>query len=142
MSDVQPHYALRDEFLSTWSRTRLSRKSQSSNYQELLMFFDQGDVGRYERTAILRETKWRWSRKQFNERTADKKQVNVFLSKTVITQFDVLAQVHDLKRVQIIEDQVRMETGTAGRDRKISQNEHHGLLSSSPATRYFNQISN
>lgn len=74
------------------------------------MFFDQGDIGRHERTAILREIKRRWSRKQFDERTADKKQVNVILSKTVIAQLDALAKAHGLKRAQIIENLVRMET--------------------------------
>ena len=87
-----------------------SRQTPISNYQELLMFFDQGDVGRHERTAILREIKRRWSRKQFDERAADKKQVNVILSKTVIAQLDALAKAHGLKRAQIIENLVRMET--------------------------------
>ncbi|OPK10073.1 hypothetical protein [Pseudomonas sp. VI4.1] len=87
-----------------------SRQTPISNYQELLMFFDQGDVGRHERTAILREIKRRWNRKQFDERAADKKQVNVILSKTVIAQLDALAKAHGLKRAQIIENLVRMET--------------------------------
>jgi len=87
-----------------------TRQTPISNYQELLMFFDQGDVGRHERTAIVREIKRRWSRKQFDERTADKKQVNVILSKTVIAQLDALAKAHGLKRAQVIENLVRMET--------------------------------
>lgn len=89
-----------------------TRQTPISNYQELLMFFDQGDIGRHERTAILREIKRRWNRKQFDERTADKKQVNVILSKTVIAQLDALAKAHGLKRAQIIENLVRMETDT------------------------------
>ncbi len=73
------------------------------------MFFDQEDIGRNERTAMIREIKRRWSRKQFDERAADKKQVNVMLSKTVIAQLDALAETHGMKRAQIIESLVRME---------------------------------
>ena len=80
-----------------------------SNYQELLMFFDQEDFGTNERTAMIREIRRRWSRKQFDERAADKKQVNVMLSTTVIAQLDALAKAHGLKRAQIIENLVRME---------------------------------
>ncbi|MBA1275326.1 hypothetical protein [Stutzerimonas azotifigens] len=86
-----------------------SRRPPISNYQELLMFFDQEDIGRNERTAMIREIKRRWSRKQFDERAADKKQVNVMLSKTVIAQLDTLAETHGLKRAQVIESLVRME---------------------------------
>lgn len=86
-----------------------SRQSPIGNYQELLMFFDQEDIGRNERTAMIREIKRRWSRKQFDERAADKKQVNVMLSKTVIAQLDALAETHGMKRAQIIESLVRME---------------------------------
>ncbi len=58
---------------------------------------------------MIREIKRRWSRKQFDERAADKKQVNVMLSKTVIAQLDALAETHGMKRAQIIESLVRME---------------------------------
>lgn len=88
------------------------RQTPISNHQELLIFFDYEDIGRTERAAMIREIKRRWSRKQFDERTADKKQVNVLLSKTVITQLDKLAKAHDLKRAQIIENLVRMEAET------------------------------
>ena len=74
------------------------------------MFFDQADVGRYERAAMIREIKKRWSRKQFDERAADKKQVNVMLSKAVIAQLDALAETRGVKRAQIVENLVRMET--------------------------------
>lgn len=86
-----------------------SRQPPISNHQELLMFFDQEDIGRNERAAMIREIKRRWSRKQFDERAADKKQVNVMLSKTVIAQLDALAETHGLKRAQVIEHLVRME---------------------------------
>lgn len=97
------------EWLKKKYLSPLSRQTPLSNYQELLMFFDQEDIGRSERTAMIREIKRRWSRKQFDERAADKKQVNVMLSKTVIAQLDALAEAHGLKRAQIIENLVRME---------------------------------
>ena len=97
------------EWLQKNYLTLFSRQPPISNHQELLMFFDQEDIGRNERTAMIREIKRRWSRKQFDERTADKKQVNVMLSKTVIAQLDALAEAHGMKRAQVIENLVRME---------------------------------
>jgi hypothetical protein len=86
-----------------------SLQTPISNYQELLIFFDHEDISRSERAVMIREIKRRWNRKQFDERTADKKQVNVMLSKSVITQLDELAKKHGLKRAQIIERLVKME---------------------------------
>ena len=97
------------EWLKKKYLSPVSRQTPISDYQELLMFFDQKDIGRNERTAMIREIKRRWSRKQFDERAADKKQVNVMLSKTVIAQLDALAEAHGLKRAQIIENLVRIE---------------------------------
>lgn len=76
------------------------------------MFFDHADLGRYERATMIREIKKRWARKQFDERAADKKEVNVMLSKAVIAQLDALAETHAVKRTQIIENLVRRETDT------------------------------
>lgn len=97
------------EWLQKKYLTSFSRQPPISSHQELLMFFDQEDIGRNERTAMIREIKRRWSRKQFDERAADKKQVNVMLSKTVIVQLDALAEAHGLKRAQVIENLVSME---------------------------------
>lgn len=97
------------EWLEKKHLSPLSRQAPISNHQELLMFFDQADVGRYERAAMIREIKKRWSRKQFDERAADKKQVNVMLSKAVIAQLDALAETRGVKRAQIIENLVKME---------------------------------
>lgn len=97
------------EWLQKNHLSPLSRQTPISNYQELLMFFDQEGLGRNERKAMIREIKRRWSRKQFDVRTADKRQVNVMLSKSVIAQLDALAEAHGLKRAQIIENLVRKE---------------------------------
>ncbi|KTS78409.1 hypothetical protein NS274_06795 [Pseudomonas oryzihabitans] len=98
------------EWLQKNHLSPITRQTPISNYQELLMFFDQGDVGRHERTAMIREIKRRWNRKQFGERTADKKQVNLLLSKEAIDQLDALSQKHGLKRAQIVEALIAMET--------------------------------
>lgn len=87
-----------------------SRKLPISNYSELLIFFDQANLGRHEQKAMIQEIKKRWSRQQFDERNADKKQINVLLSKAVIAQLDELAKRHDLKRAQVLETLVRMES--------------------------------
>ncbi len=89
-----------------------SRQIPISNHQELQMFFDQEDIGPNERIAIIQGIRQLWSKKQFNARSSDKKQVNVLLSKAVIAQLDALAETHGMKRAQIIEHLVRMETDT------------------------------
>ena len=81
-----------------------------SNYQELLMYFDEAKFGTGEQKAVIRGIKQRWSRKQFDERTTDKKQVNVMLSKSVITILDELAKKHDLKRGQVLDRLITMES--------------------------------
>lgn len=81
-----------------------------SNYQELLMYFDEAKFGTGEQKAVIRGIKQRWSRKQFDARTTDKKQVNVMLSKSVITILDELAKKHDLKRGQVLDRLITMES--------------------------------
>lgn len=74
------------------------------------MFFDQEELGRNEQKAIIQQIKRRWSRKQFDERSADKKQCNVMLSKDVIDLLDKLAEQHDLKRAQVLERLITKES--------------------------------
>ena len=74
-----------------------------SNYKELLIFFDEAQLRHTEQKAIIQYIKKRWSRKQFDERAADKKQLNVMLSKNVIELLDTLAKKHELKRAQVLE---------------------------------------
>ena len=81
-----------------------------NNYKELLMYFDEAELGRNELKAIIQTIKKRWNRKQFDERTADKKQVNVMLSKTAIELLDTLAKKHELKRAQVLELLITMES--------------------------------
>ena len=90
----------------------LSLRHPISNHQELLMFFDQADYSAIEQRAILKDIKQRWSRKQHGERTAaaGKKQVNVELSKSVISLLDKLAKKHELKRPQVLELLITMES--------------------------------
>ncbi len=74
-----------------------------SSYEDLLIFFDKENLAPYMQKAIIQQIKRKWSRKQFDERSADKKQVNVMLSNSVIKQLDQLATKHELKRAQVIE---------------------------------------
>lgn len=97
------------EWLETHHLSEFPRQLPISNYQELLMFFDAANLRSYEQKVMIQEIKKRWNRQQFDERNADKKQVNVMLSKTVIAQLDALAETHGLKRAQVIESLVRME---------------------------------
>lgn len=81
-----------------------------NNYKELLLYFDEAELGRNEMKAIIQTIKKRWNRKQFDERTADKKQINVMLSKTAIELLDTLAKKHELKRAQVLELLITMES--------------------------------
>lgn len=85
------------------------RQLPINNYQELLAFFDKENLLSYEQKVIIQEIKKRWNRQRFDDRNADKKQINVMLSKTVIAQLDELAKRHDLKRAQVIEALVGTE---------------------------------
>ncbi|MDH0894859.1 MULTISPECIES: hypothetical protein [unclassified Pseudomonas] len=79
------------------------------SYQDLLIFFDGESLNSMEIRLIVKAIKNRWSRQQFDERSTDKKQVNILLSKTVITQLDALKRKHNLKRAQIVEKLLSME---------------------------------
>lgn len=81
-----------------------------NNYKELLLYFDEAELGRNEMKAIIQTIKKRWNRKQFDERTADKKQINVMLSKTAIELLDTLAKKYELKRAQVLELLITMES--------------------------------
>lgn len=89
-----------------------SRNLPISNYSELLIFFDQAKLGPHEQKAMIQEIKKRWSRQQFDERNSDKKQINVMISKEVISLLDDLAKRHDLKRAKVLETLIRMESDT------------------------------
>lgn len=89
--------------------TQFSIQPPIGNYQELLIFFDKEDFKPLERTIIIQSIKQLWYKKQFNERSSEKKQVNVLLSKATISQLDLLAKKHDLKRAQIIETLIKNE---------------------------------
>lgn len=74
------------------------------------MYFDEAKFGTGEQKAVTRGIKQRWSRKQFDARTTDKKQVNVMLPESVITLLDDLARKHDLKRGQVLERLITIES--------------------------------
>lgn len=97
------------EWLEKNRPSLLSRQLPISNHKELLMFFDRAQLGPHEQKAMIQEIKRRWNRQQFDERNADKKQVNVMLPVAVVDQLDMLAKQHDMKRAQVIETLVRME---------------------------------
>lgn len=83
------------------------RPSPIGNYNELLMYFDQAELDRHGQKAVIQEIKKRWSRQQFSERNADKRQVNAMLPHDLINQIDELAQKHGLKQREVIEALLR-----------------------------------
>ncbi len=99
----------RDWLLNNSQYQRLARKHPIKTSPDLAMFFEEAEVSQFERKAVIKDIKARWSRLQFNERNADKKQINLMLSKKVIDQLDELATHHGMKRAQIIEALVKHE---------------------------------
>lgn len=99
----------RDWLLSNSQYQRLARKHPIKTSPDLAMFFEEAEVSQFERKTVIKDIKARWSRLQFNERNADKKQINLMLSKKVIDQLDELATHHGMKRAQIIEALVKHE---------------------------------
>lgn len=85
------------------------RQDPISNYSELLQYFDKSEHGHHEQKAIIQEIKKRWSRKQFDERNADKTQINVLLSKDVVAQLDRLVKERGTKRPQFFEQLILQE---------------------------------
>ncbi len=77
------------------------------NYNDLLLYFDQAELDRHGQKAVIQEIKKRWSRQQFSERNADKRQVNAMLPHDLIYQIDELAQKHGLKQREVIEALLR-----------------------------------
>ncbi|MGK7051548.1 hypothetical protein N1Z41_00032405 [Pseudomonas aeruginosa] len=71
------------------------------------MYFDQAELDRHGQKAVIQEIKKRWSRQQFSERNADKRQVNAMLPHDLINQIDELAQKHGLKQREVIEALLR-----------------------------------
>lgn len=85
-----------------------------TNHTELITFFDHAEFGPTEQKAIIKAIKQLWSRRQFDVRAVDKKQVNVMLAKTAINLLDELAEKHKLKRAQVLERLITMESEGGG----------------------------
>jgi len=100
------------EWLQKNRLPRLSLYTSISNYQELLMFFDQAEYGPTEQKAIIEKIRKRWHKKQYDERSvaAGKKQVNAGLLSTTIDLLDELVKKHDLTRPQVLECLITMES--------------------------------
>lgn len=100
------------EWLEKNYSSLFGRQLLIGNLGELLIFFDKENLAPYIQRAIIQQIRRKWNRKQFDERTAHKKQVNVMLSKSVITQLDQLAKKHELKRAQVLELLITAESET------------------------------
>ncbi|WP_312125740.1 hypothetical protein [Pseudomonas sp.] len=88
----------------------VSRQLPIANYREMLMYFDQAELGPNELKAIIKDIKNRWNRQQFNDRNSHKRQLNVMLSISVIDQLDVLADRYNLKRPEVLETLIKLES--------------------------------
>lgn len=99
-----------EEWLNKYLPNNAFQRHIISNAEDLALYFDRANHPKHYAKLVIREIKKRWARKQFDKRSADKKQVNVLLPKTVIAQLDALKLKHGLKSAQIIEELLRMES--------------------------------
>ena len=83
------------------------RPSPIGNYNELLMFFDQANLGHTLQKAVIKEIRKRWSRQQYSERNPDKRQVNVMLPHSLINQIEEIARKRGHKQRETIENLLR-----------------------------------
>ncbi|MBK5441432.1 hypothetical protein JFV30_32675 [Pseudomonas sp. TH32] len=97
------------EWLEKNDKSIFKGRAAITSYDDLLIYFDKVGHGPQERKYIVQKIKNRWSRKQFDQRAADKKQCNVMLSKKVIHLLDELSEKHSLKRAQVLERLVTAE---------------------------------
>ena len=96
-------------WLENNKRTSFTKSPPISNYNELLMYFDEANLGLNEQKSIIVKIKQSWNKKQFNERTSDKSQYNFRLKVSVAKQLDTLAEKQGLKRAQILETLITRE---------------------------------
>lgn len=97
------------EWLKNNKRTIFTKLPPINNYNELLMYFDEANLGKNEQKAIIASIKKNWAKKQFNERTPDKNQYNFRLKTTVVNQLNALAEKQNLKRAEILEGLITRE---------------------------------
>lgn len=88
---------------------KLSLHSPFSNYQELLIFFDQERMDQYRQRAIVNKIRTKWNNAQHKKRTAHMKQINVKIPLEVVNQLKTLQEKHDLSSAKVVEKLIRME---------------------------------
>ncbi|MBB3243899.1 hypothetical protein FHW68_005484 [Pseudomonas sp. Tn43] len=85
-------------------------KAPINSHIELLMFFDQTPFSEAEKILCIETIKKRWSQQKYREKLTGKKQQNFILSDKAISHLDALAETYDLKRAQVLEALLQMET--------------------------------
>ena len=100
---------------SNWIRKKdggssVLQVNQIRNHQELLMYFDRFDFSYDKKLLCLSAVKKSWSQKKYRENLTGKKQCNFILSDRAINRLDKLAKKYDLKRVDVLEILLQMES--------------------------------
>ncbi len=80
------------------------------SHQELLMHFDQFIISHDKRLLCLSAVKKSWSQKKYRNNLSGKKQYNFILSDRAINRLDKLAKKYELKRVDVLEILLQMES--------------------------------
>lgn len=104
----------RCQFAWSWLQKNAPNLTDSSlpveNYLELVMFFDKADLREAERTLIAQNIRRAWNRREYLGKMKGKKQCNTFLPEETINLLDGLVDKHGLKRPQVLEILIQMES--------------------------------
>lgn len=88
--------------------TRYSEQIRS--HQELLMCFDRMEFSDDKKLLCLNSVKKSWSQRRYRKNLTGKKQYNFILSDPAIKRLDGLAKKYELKRTQVLEILLKMES--------------------------------
>lgn len=72
------------------------------SYQSLVMFFDRERLEPKKQQKVIKGIKGAWSRRQYDERNAGSKQLNVVVPLEVLSQLDQLVKEHGMSRAKIV----------------------------------------
>lgn len=100
------------EWLEKHKQPNFTQLPTISNYNDLLMHFDDEYPDSIVQKAIIEKIRRKWNKKQFNERTPEKDQYNLRLDKLVVEKLDALVKKRGIKRTQIIETLILKEYET------------------------------
>ncbi|WP_449100306.1 hypothetical protein [Pseudomonas veronii] len=108
--DEQQKCILAWEWISRNAFPETLLRQPFDNYEDLLIFFDQSKLIQDQKILYIEKIKRSWSQQKYREKMTGKQQYNFILSDKAISQLDKIAETNDLKRTQVLELLLQLET--------------------------------